>query len=147
MEGRAVSDTGEQPNLREAVPFLGVTDMQASARFYTEGLGFAMPLHWSPGGELRWCRVERDGVGLMLQQFHQRPAGRLGEGVTVCLMCADALALYHEFTARGVVCAEPFVGNGLWVVDLVDPDGYRLEFESPTDVPEETRYTDWANTS
>jgi hypothetical protein len=34
----------------------------------------------------------------------------------------------------------PFVGNDLWVTSLTDPDGYRLEFESPTDVPEETVY-------
>jgi hypothetical protein len=31
------------------------------------------------------------------------------------------------------------VGNGLWVVSLTDPDGYRLDFESPTDAPEGTR--------
>jgi hypothetical protein len=30
------------------------------------------------------------------------------------------------------------VGNGLWVVPLTDPDGYRMEFSSPTDAPEET---------
>jgi hypothetical protein len=34
----------------------------------------------------------------------------------------------------------PFVGNRLWVTQLVDPDGYKLDFESPTDVPEETIY-------
>jgi hypothetical protein len=32
----------------------------------------------------------------------------------------------------------PSVGNQLWVVPLTDPDGYHIEFESPTDVPEET---------
>jgi hypothetical protein len=30
----------------------------------------------------------------------------------------------------------------MWVTSLRDPDGYRLEFESPTDVPEETRYSE-----
>jgi hypothetical protein len=28
----------------------------------------------------------------------------------------------------------------MWVTSLKDPDGYRLDFESPTDVPEETVY-------
>ena len=55
-------------------------------------------------------------------------------------MCADAIALYHAFTARGVTAKRPFVGNGLWVTSVQDPDGYRLDFESPTDVPEETEY-------
>jgi hypothetical protein len=30
------------------------------------------------------------------------------------------------------------VGNGLWVVSFTDPDGYRIEFSSPTDAPEES---------
>jgi hypothetical protein len=44
---------------------------------------------------------------------------------------------------KGLFLAEPFVGNNLWVVQLKDPDGYNVMFESPTDVPEETLYSDW----
>jgi lactoylglutathione lyase len=29
----------------------------------------------------------------------------------------------------------------MWVTSLFDPDGYRIEFESPTDVPEETEFS------
>jgi hypothetical protein len=29
----------------------------------------------------------------------------------------------------------------MWVTSLSDPDGYRLDFESDTDVPEETEYS------
>jgi len=71
---------------------------------------------------------------------HTAP-GPLGQGVSVCFMCADAIAIYHELTSRGLAASRPFVGNGLWVTSVQDPDGYRLEFESPTDVPEETEYT------
>jgi len=60
--------------------------------------------------------------------------------VSVCFMCADALAIYHDVTSRGIPAARPFVGNSLWDVALNDPDGYNLHFESPTDVPEETIY-------
>jgi hypothetical protein len=83
----------------------------------------------------------------MLQGFARRgaqtnrPAGELGLGVTVCFMCSDALAVRREALARG--CAptrNPFVGNRLWVVSYVDPDGYRLDFESPTDVEEDTEF-------
>ncbi len=28
-------------------------------------------------------------------------------------------------------------------VAFSDPDGYRLDFESPADAPEETTYTEW----
>jgi lactoylglutathione lyase len=52
-------------------------------------------------------------------------------------MCVDAIAVYHQAKARGLEPSRPFVGNSLWVTSLVDPDGYRLDFESPTDVPED----------
>lgn len=39
------------------------------------------------------------------------------------------------------------VGNRLWEIMITDPDGFRLFFESPTDVPEETKYSDWVKTS
>jgi len=31
----------------------------------------------------------------------------------------------------------------MWVVVFTDPDGYKLDFESPTDAPEETTYSEW----
>jgi len=36
----------------------------------------------------------------------------------------------------------PFVGNRLWCVSVVDPDGYKLSFNSPTDAPEESVLTE-----
>ena len=54
-------------------------------------------------------------------------------------MCEDAVALYREFKSRGLQTRKrPFVGNRLWVVPLTGPDGYLIEFESPTDAPEES---------
>lgn len=78
-------------NVKQAVPFFGVTSMESSLRFYVDGLGFKMKNYWVPDRE-------------------------------------DALALYREFKSRGIQTRIPFVGNGLWVVPLTDPDGYRLEF-------------------
>ena len=77
----------------------------------------------------------------MLQEF--RPGGRpketLGIGASVCFMCENALALYREFKSRGIQTRKrPSVGNRLWVVPVTDPDGYRLEFSSPTDALEDT---------
>ena len=40
---------------------------------------------------------------------------------------------------QGIAATEPQVGNAMWVTELWDPDGYRLLFESATDVPEETK--------
>lgn len=72
------------------------------------------------------------------------PAGPLGQGVTICFTCADAIAVYHDAIAHGLAASRPFVGNRLWVTSLTDPDGYRLDFESATDVPEGTVYSDQA---
>jgi lactoylglutathione lyase len=57
-------------------------------------------------------------------------------------MCADATAIYRQLISRGIAAQRPIVGNGLWVTSVSDPDGYRLDFESPTDVPEDTTYSD-----
>jgi len=64
-------------------------------------------------------------------------------GVNICTQCVDALALYHEFRGRGIPTTEPFVGNNMWVFSVTDPDGYHLEFESATDVPEGTTLSEW----
>jgi len=77
----------------------------------------------------------------MLQEFlpGRRPPERLGTGTSVSFTCDDALALYREFKARGIQARRtPFVGNHLWVVPVTDPDGYCIEFASPTDAPEES---------
>lgn len=59
--------------------------------------------------------------------------------MNVCFQCQDALALHREFKSRGIQARRrPFVGNRMWVVPVTDPDGYRIEFESPTDAPEES---------
>jgi len=134
-------------NIRLAVPFFMVRDMEASLKFYIEKLGFAKTIDWTPRGKIEWCWLQRDDVSIMLQEPRDREKfdseGHRGKGVSICFQCIDALALYHEFTAKGVDIKEPFVGNNMWVVAFPDPDGYRLDFESPTDVPEETMYSEW----
>ena|SRR5882762_6535772 len=140
------SSTKANPNVKQAVPFFMVANMDASLHFYVDGLGFTMTNKWVPRGTIEWCWLQREGVAIMLQEYRKEkglPAEKRGVGVSVCFQCADALALYHEFTGKGIQVTEPFVGNNMWVVCFHDPDGYTLDFESPTDVPEETRYSEW----
>lgn len=131
-------------NVKQAVPFFLVSDLEASLRYYIGGLGFTMTLHWIDEGKLRWCWLRNGGAALMLQEIRNdekhpwAPQGKLGEGVSICFICEDALAIYRDATARGIRAGRPFVGNGMWVTSLSDPDGYRLDFESETDEPEET---------
>ena len=132
-----------QQNVQQAVPFLMVSNMEASLRFYIEGVGFKRTKQWLPDGKIRWCWLELGGASIMLQEYAPDSplrSAKLGEGVSVCFQCKDAVVIYHEALSRNLEPRRPFVGNSMWVTIITDPDGYKLDFESPTDVPEETVY-------
>src|SRR5215471_7824419 len=121
-----------EPNVKQAVPFFGVMNIEASVRFYVDGLGFKKTIEWVDGGKLRWCWLEIGGAALMLQEFWKEgrhanvPTEKLGVGVSICFICEDALAIYREVRARGIPASRPFVGNRMWVTSITDPDGYRI---------------------
>ena len=73
MELRAT----DVPNVRQAVPFFNVKDIEASLRFYVEGLGFTITRHWDLDGRIRWCWLELGRAAVMLQEYwkHGRPGG------------------------------------------------------------------------
>ncbi|MGA9979341.1 MAG: VOC family protein [Candidatus Sulfotelmatobacter sp.] len=131
-------------NVKQAVPFFLVSNIEASLRYYVDGLGFRMTNKWIDQGRLRWCWLELGGAGLMLQEYGKDKVftGTLGEGVSICFQCADALKIYREVTSRGIQAKRPFVGNAMWVTILTDPDGYKLDFESPTTAPEESEFSE-----
>jgi len=135
-------------NVRQAVPFFWVSDIEKSVRYYTESLGFVMKNRWIPESKLRWCWLEIGEAAVMLQQFWREgegpnvPKEKLGVGVSICFTCRDALEIYRELKAKGVEAQRPFVGNAMWVTSVKDPDGYDLLFESPTDAPEESECSD-----
>ena len=142
------STTIAQANVQQAVPFFRVHDLERSLRFYVDEVGFQMTRDWVEDGRRRWCWLELGGAGMMIEEFRRDgrhrnvPEATVGLGVTIAFICRDALVFYREIEARGGSATRPFVGNGMWVTELVDPDGYHLLFESPTDVAEETIFTD-----
>lgn len=146
--GSGVRTDGGVTRVAEVVPFLAVADMRASLAFYVDGLGFAVENKWIDDGVLRWCQLRLGSASVMLQQFRteghdaRRFSARKGEGVMLCFFCADAAAIYRAVRRRGIAASEPQVGNGMWVTEMKDPDGYRVLFESPTDVSEETRLSE-----
>lgn len=135
-------------NVQRAVPLFAVANMDASLRFYVDGLGFKLAKQWIDDGKLRWCWMELGSAALMLQEYRSEghdswvPAGRVGVGVSICFICTDALTIYRETVARGLQPTKPFVGNGMWVTTLIDPDSYRLDFESYTDAPEDSEFAE-----
>jgi len=137
-------------SVNEVVPFLAVEDMQQSVAFYVEGLGFTFKNKWVDEGLLRWCQLQLGNASLMLQQFKteghdaRQFSPNKGQGVSLCFFCDDAVAFYRQVRSRGIDASEPRVGNGLWVTQMTDPDGYELLFESPTDAAEGTKLSDAA---
>ena len=99
-------------NMKQAVPFFGVTNTEASLRFYLDGPGFTIVRKWIPEGDehypsdgkIRWCWLELGEAAIMLQEFlpERKPKEKLGTGINVCFQCEDALALYREFKSRGI---------------------------------------------
>lgn len=142
------TETQIKPNIKQTVPFFSVSNIEASVKFYVDGLGFEMKNKWVKDDKLCWCFLERDNAGLMLQEFATEgpnswvPEGKVGEGVTIVFFCDDALAIYHEAISHGLEASKPFVGNGMWVTNLKDPDGFKVCFQSDTDVPEGTDYSE-----
>ena len=147
-------DVKTPPNVKQAVPFFWVADMDASLHFYIKGLGFEIKNIWEPGGRIEWCWLQLGNASLMLQE-HKKTGEhaavfyetKKGVGVSINFTCRDAITLYHEFKSKGIDVSEPMVGNGLWEIMVADPDGYKLFFESETDTPEETKYSDWVTTN
>ncbi|MGO8985722.1 MAG: VOC family protein [Terriglobales bacterium] len=143
------TETKAETGVMQAVPFFAVANIEESVRFYVDGLGFAMTRQWVPEGKLQWCWLELGGAALMLQESRKEVSERRaregkvpGIGVSIYFICEDALAIYREVTSRGIKAERPFVGNGMWVTSMSDPDGYKIFFESTTDVPEETVYSE-----
>lgn len=138
-------DLKSNANVRQAVPFLMIADMEKSFAFYINGLGFELKLKWEPLGKIEWCWLQLDDASIMLQEYRTNvPTEKRGIGVSVCFMCEDALLIHKQVVSRGFsTSSEPFVGNNLWVVELKDPDGYNICFESSTDVTEGTTYSEW----
>ncbi len=137
-------------NVKQAVPFLWVHDIERSIAFY-QTLGFQLINQWVNEGKLTWCWLQIGGAAIMLQEFSKKDhhedmsVQKLGDGISICFICEDALEIYNEISSKDIDASEPFVGNNMWVTELKDPDDYDLCFESKTDAPEETKLSEWKN--
>ena len=119
--------------ISELVPLLYVDDVDLSVAFYRNKLGFQLAMAWEPDGKLTWCRLERAGAAVMLQQEDEEdgPAAQRGRGVALFFNCDDAEALHGELGANGLSLAPPELAfYGMNQVFVKDPDGYELCFQS-----------------
>jgi uncharacterized glyoxalase superfamily protein PhnB len=122
--------------IRQVWPLLTVQDMARSMSFYERTLGFSVVGRAEVDGRTFWCRLERGGASLMLQQADDEdgPAGNRGRGVALYFVCDDAERLHAELSARGLQLPRVAVAEyGMKQLFVPEPDGYSLCFESPTE--------------
>jgi catechol 2,3-dioxygenase-like lactoylglutathione lyase family enzyme len=116
-------------------PLLRVTDVSRSLRFYRDQLGFRLVNEASQRDRLFWCRLERGGACVMLQQSEPPEDAPLAapnsRGVVFYFVCDDANATYEELTSRGMNLNAPTVAYyGMKQLFVPEPDGYEICFES-----------------
>ena len=122
--------------VRELWPLLWVTSIERSIAFYCDQLGFSMVGEAKTDGRTYWCRLQRGGASLMLQQAEAEDVHAVGRGrgVAFYFVCDDADAVYAELTARGLELAPPTTAcYGMRQLFVPEPDGFEICFESPTD--------------
>lgn len=122
--------------IRQLWPLLAVQDLERSIRFYEGLLGFSVVGRADIDGRVFWCRLERGGASLMLQQADDEdgPANGRGRGVALYVVCDDVERLRAEFTSRGLQLPPVSIAEyGMTQLFVPEPDGYSLCFESPTE--------------
>ena len=129
--------TAEQvTTIRQLWPLLAVEDIDRSINFYESKLGFSVVGRAEVDGRAFWCRLERGGASIMLQQADDEdgPVGDRGRGVALYFVCDDAERLHAELSVRGLQLPPVTVAEyGMKQLFVPEPDGYSVCFESPTD--------------
>jgi catechol 2,3-dioxygenase-like lactoylglutathione lyase family enzyme len=134
-------------------PLLWVRDLETSIVFWRERLGFALAGADGEPGARAWCRLERDGASVMLQQSvasadggRPRPGatvgGRAGEPEATALyfVCEDVDAVHAELRDRGLDLPAPEAAPyGMKQLRVPEPDGHEVWFESPDPLPPDVR--------
>jgi hypothetical protein len=120
------------PRALEIQPRLPVSGLGRAYRFYHEILGFACE-NGEPAETDGFAIMQRDGVGLQLViASEDHPAGRL----TIWIHVEDAQTEHQRLKDKVAIEWGPEVyWYGCREFAVMDPDGHRIIFSSPTDDP------------
>ena len=119
----------ESLRLRSLTPSYTVDDLDRSLRFYCEGLGFTLEERWEEEGKLLGVMLVAGSCRLGLSQ-DDWAKGRdrvKGTGFRLWAETAQDLdALAARCRAHGVEADGPKDQWGMRVLELTDPDGFKL---------------------
>ncbi len=117
-----------QPNIAQQITFLKTRDLEATARFYEEGLGLPLKLDQ---GACRIYQVSSDGYLGFCQQ-DEDPTEIDPRAVIVTLVTQDVDGWYARLSQRGVAFEKPPAVNpdyDIYHCFLRDPNGYLVEIQ------------------
>ena len=121
-----------QPFLKDVTPILLVRDVEASAIFFQQKLGFKIDfLHGLPPF---YGAVSRDGVCLHMryvqQPFFTQAAAQEKSLICASIQVSNVQSLFKEFKARGVEFAQTLKKQAWGGTDFQvrDPDGNVISF-------------------
>ena len=121
-----------RPRVLVVQPRLPVSAIPASFRFYRDVLEFDCA-HPDPSDADGFVIVHRDGFGIQL--VRPQP-GHTSERVTLWIHVADAAAEHERIKDRASIEWGPEVyWYGSREFAVLDPDGHRIIFSSPTQDP------------
>lgn len=126
---------GGQARVTAAYPQLFTGDMERSARFFREQLGFEV--RYLFGDPPVYAQVNRDGVRLNVRYVAapvlDREAAERGELLAAYLEVDDVEGLYGEYRERGVDFFRELETKPWGITGFIvqDPDGNLLNFSEP----------------
>jgi uncharacterized glyoxalase superfamily protein PhnB len=122
----------------QIIPLLNVEDVERSAQFYRELLGFEITNDWKDAGRTKWAMLTSQGVRLMLNEAEHRTDGATRRArpdhadVVLYVTVESADDLHRTLLAGGHAPSEVRTESyGLRQFELRDPDGYELAITSP----------------
>jgi catechol 2,3-dioxygenase-like lactoylglutathione lyase family enzyme len=126
--------SSNQPvKLLRSAPYFPVPDVEQSAAFYEQSLGFRC--EYSAGAPLQFAICSRDGLAIMLRRVSApeliTPNERQGGTWDAFFWVDDAQALHAEFNAKGVdVVYGPLIQEAYQMREFAirDCDGHVLGF-------------------
>jgi uncharacterized glyoxalase superfamily protein PhnB len=122
-------------NARTCSPGLTVKDLDASVRFYTEGLGFAVEEEWKVEGARMGVSLVAGGATLNLSQDDFAKGRDRVKGVGMRLFIEtdqDLDALAGQARATDIVVDGPAeMPWGVMGLTVTDPDGFKTTISKP----------------
>ena len=126
----------ETLRLRETLPSLTVSDIQASMAWYRDVMGFVVSQEWTHEGQVAGAAVQAGSIKFLLGQddFEKGRDRKKGEGIRLfCITIQDVDQIANNIKARGgTLDHEPTDQPwGTRDFSVVDPDGFKISISTP----------------